>query len=97
MVPTSPELMDLHPVVRVVRSEVIPLELAHLLVLTRVDPLAMNRAQDSRTELRRNHGLVVAETAILILFTSIIEPGCCTNKAYQRSEQYAQKVFGIRR
>lgn len=64
VVPTSPELMDLRPVVRVVRDEVIPLRLAHLLVLTRVDPLAMARAHNRQTELRQTFGLTVAHTVI---------------------------------
>ena len=36
----------------------------HLVVLTRVDPVAMNRARDRRTELRDGYRLAVAETVI---------------------------------
>lgn len=64
VVPTSPELMDLRPVIRVLRAEVIPMGLPHLVVLTRVDPVAMNRAKDRRTELRDAYRLAVAETVI---------------------------------
>lgn len=64
VVPTSPELMDLRPVIRVMRSEVIPLGLPHLLVLTRVDPQALNRARDRRNELRWDYRLAVAETIV---------------------------------
>lgn len=64
VVPTSPELMDLRPVIRVMRSEVIPLGLPHLVVLTRVDPQALNRAHDRREELRWDYRLAVADTII---------------------------------
>jgi chromosome partitioning protein len=64
VVPTSPELMDLRPVIRVVRGEVAPLGLVHLLVLTRVDPLAMNRAQDRQAELRIDYRLAVADVVV---------------------------------
>jgi len=42
------------------RSEVIPLGLPHLLVLTRVDPQAIKRAQDRQEELRWDYRLAVA-------------------------------------
>lgn len=64
VVPSSPELMDLRPVVRVVLGEVIPLRLPHLLVLTRVDPLGMARAHNRQTELHQTYGLTVARTVI---------------------------------
>lgn len=64
VVPTSPELMDLRPVIRVVRGEVAPLGLVHLLVLTRVDPLAMSRAHERQTELRDDYRLAVADVII---------------------------------
>ena len=64
LVPTSPELMDLRPVIRVVRGEVLPLGLACLLVFTRVDPVAMTRARHRRRELCDEYRLGVAEAII---------------------------------
>jgi cellulose biosynthesis protein BcsQ len=64
VVPTSPELMDLRPVIRVVRGEVAPLGLVHLLVLTRVDPVAMGRAHDRQAELRSDYRLAVADVIV---------------------------------
>lgn len=64
VVPTSPELIDLRPVVRVIQGEVTPLRLPHLVTLTRVDPVAMNRAADRRAELRTDYRLTVAEAVI---------------------------------
>lgn len=78
VVPTSPELMDLRPVIRVLRSEVIPLGLPHLVVLTRVDPQALNRARDRRQELRWNYRLAVAETIIrdYVIYREALERSC---------------------
>ncbi len=64
VVPTEPEVMSVLPVERVIRREVAPLGLAHLVTLCRVDPQALGRAADYRTQLRTDYGLTVADTAI---------------------------------
>jgi chromosome partitioning protein len=52
IVPTEPEVMAVLPVERVIRHEVAPLGLAHLVTLCRVDPQALGRAADYRAQLR---------------------------------------------
>lgn len=48
LVPTTHELLDLRPVIRVVRDEVLPLDLPHLMVLTKVPTAALNQAARQR-------------------------------------------------
>ncbi len=64
VVPTEPEAMSVRPVVRVIRGEVMPLGLPHVIALCRVNPQALARAGDYRAELRERYGLTVAETSI---------------------------------
>lgn len=64
LVPTEPEVMAVLPVERVIRREVAPLGLPHLVTLCRVDPQALSRAADYRTQLRTNYHLTVANTTI---------------------------------
>ena len=64
IVPTEPEVMAVLPVERVIRHEVAPLGLAHLVTLCRVDPQALGRAADYRAQLRTDYRLTVADTTI---------------------------------
>lgn len=64
VIPTEPEVMAIRPVIRVIRGEITPLRLPHLVVLCRVDPQALARAASYRMQLRDGYGLVVAETVI---------------------------------
>jgi len=64
VVPTEPEVMAVLPIERVIRHEVAPLGLAHLVTLCRVDPQALGRAADYRTQLRTDYRLTVADTTI---------------------------------
>ncbi len=64
VVPTEPEVMAVLPVERVIRREVAPLGLAHLVTLCRVDPQALGRTTDYRAQLRTGYGLTVAEATI---------------------------------
>jgi chromosome partitioning protein len=72
--PTAPELMDMRPFIRVIESEVIPLGLPHLVVLTRVATEAARRANERREQLRAR-GLTVAETIIrrFVVYDEAIE------------------------
>lgn len=70
VVPTEPEVMSVTPVQRVIRHEVAPLGLAHLLVLCRVDPRSLLRAASYRDQLREHYGLTVAETPMRSLITA---------------------------
>lgn len=63
VVPALPEVMDLRPVLRVVRGEVMPLGLPHLMVFTKVPTLALPRAVERQAEVRAA-GLTVADTII---------------------------------
>jgi len=49
LVPTTHELLDLRPVIRVVRDEVLPLDLPHLMVLTKVPTAALRQAHRQRS------------------------------------------------
>lgn len=64
LVPTLPEVLDVRPVVRVIRREIIPLGLTYRLVFCRVPTEALGRARERQTELRDGTGLAVAETVI---------------------------------
>jgi chromosome partitioning protein len=65
LVPTVPEVLDLRPVLRVVREEVIPLELPHLVVLTKVPTSGLPRARQQRSlVLAAGAGYRFAETII---------------------------------
>lgn len=48
LVPTTIEVLDLRPVVRVVRDEVLPLGLPHLIVLTKVPTASLPEAENTR-------------------------------------------------
>lgn len=48
VVPTAPEVLDLRPVLRVLRDEVVPLQLAHLVVFTKVRTASLPRARQQR-------------------------------------------------
>lgn len=63
IVPTEADVMSVRPVVRVVRGEVAPLGLAHLIVLSRVHPVATGRAALYQAQLRA-YGLTVADATI---------------------------------
>jgi cellulose biosynthesis protein BcsQ len=64
LVPTGGEVMELRPVVRVVRREVVPLELPYALVLTRVPTEAVPRARERQAQLRTGSSLSVASTIV---------------------------------
>lgn len=64
LVPTGAEVMDLRPVVRVVRHEVVPLPLPHALVLCKVPTEAVPRARERQAQLRTGSGLSVASTIV---------------------------------
>lgn len=63
VVPTAPEAMDLRPTLRVLRAEIVPLGLPHLVVFTRVATAALPRAIERQAELRAV-GLTVADVII---------------------------------
>jgi len=63
VVPTTAELMDLRPVLRVMQREVLPLRVPYLMVL-KADPLALSWVTERRAELRDTYGLAVADTII---------------------------------
>lgn len=67
--------MDLRPVVRVVRTEVVPLELPYALVLTRVATEAIPRARERQAQLRVGSGLSVATTVVrrFVAFDEAVE------------------------
>lgn len=64
LIPVQPEVMDLDPVVRVVRREVVPLGIPYLIVLTKVTTSSLPRAQQRQNELRADLGLSMAATII---------------------------------
>lgn len=64
IVPTEPEVMSVRPVIRVIRSEVIPLGIPHILTLCRVTPQAYKRATDWQTYLGEHYDLTVARTLV---------------------------------
>lgn len=65
LVPTVPEILDLRPVMRVVRDEVIPLELPHLMVFTKVPTVGLPQARQQRAlVLAASAGYRFAETII---------------------------------
>ncbi|MPZ62912.1 MAG: AAA family ATPase [Propionibacteriales bacterium] len=63
LMPTRPRAMDLRPVVRVLRAEVIPLGLPYLVVFTLVRTASFPAARQRQDELR-NQGIEVADTII---------------------------------
>lgn len=63
VVPTAPEAMDLRPTLRVLRGEIVPMGLPHLVVFTRVSTPAVPRARERQEELR-GLGLTVADSVI---------------------------------
>lgn len=64
LVPTGAEVMDLRPVVRVIRHEVIPLGLPYALVLCKVPTEALPRARERQARLHASSGLSVAATIV---------------------------------
>lgn len=64
LVPTEHEVMSVAPIQRVIRHEVMPLGLPYLVVITRIDPQALTRANDYRAQLRDHYGFTVADTSI---------------------------------
>lgn len=48
LVPTTSDVLDLRPVMRVVRDEVLPMGLAHLIVLTKIPTSGLPRARQQR-------------------------------------------------
>ena len=64
VIPTEPEVMAIRPVIRVIRGEVAPMQIPHLVVLCRVDPSALGRADSYRAQLRDSYRLAVADTSI---------------------------------
>lgn len=65
LVPTIVEILDLRPVIRVVRDEVIPLGLPHLIVLTKVPTVVLPEARRQRAHaLASGGGLRFAETIV---------------------------------
>lgn len=63
LVPTLLDLMDIRPVLRVVESEVAPLRLPSMIVLTRVETYHQGLAAQRKAELRAR-GLTVADTPV---------------------------------
>lgn len=78
LVPTGPEVMDLRPVVRVVRSEVAPLELPYAVVFTRVPTEAVPRARERQAQLRVGSGLSMATTVVrrYAVYDEAVERSC---------------------
>ena len=65
LVPTTIEILDLRPVIRVVRDEVIPLGLPHLIALTKIPTVALPEAQRQRAQaLATGGGLRFADTIV---------------------------------
>lgn len=64
LVPSGPEVMDIRPVVRVVRAEVIPTGVPYALVFTKVPTEAIPRARERQAQLRAGMGLSVATTVV---------------------------------
>lgn len=56
--------MDIRPVVRTIRAEVIPTGLPYAMVFTRVPTEALPRARERQAQLRAGSGLSVAATVI---------------------------------
>ena len=81
LVPSGPEVMDLRPVVRVIRTEVVPLGLPYSLVFTRVPTESLPRARERQAQLRVGSGLSVATTCVrsYTAFNEAVEgPGPCS-------------------
>jgi chromosome partitioning protein len=65
LVPTTHEILDLRPVMRVVRDELFPLDLPHLIVMTKVPTAALPQARRQRAlVLDASAGHQFAETII---------------------------------
>lgn len=64
LVPTGAEVGEVRPVVRVVRSAVVPLALPYSIVFTRVPTEALPRARERQAQLRTGSGLSVASTIV---------------------------------
>jgi len=64
VMPTAPEVMDVRPVRRVIRTEVMPLGVPYLVVLAKVAVEALPRARQRQGELREESRLTVADTII---------------------------------
>lgn len=107
LVPVQPEVMDLEPVVRVLRHDVIPLELPYLVALTKVDTASLSRAQARQNELRADLGLQVAATVVRRYsaynearerFTTVIDlPGRRSHARTAEAEYraLAAEIFGL--
>ena len=68
--------MDLRPVVRVIRTEVVPLGLPYSLVFTRVPTESLPRARERQAQLRVGSGLSVATACVrsYTAFNEAVEP-----------------------
>lgn len=64
LVPVKPRLIDIKPVARVIGTEVTPLGLPYLLVLTMVRTASLHLAQERAQQLREGSRLAVADTLI---------------------------------
>jgi chromosome partitioning protein len=78
LVPSGAEVIELRPVVRVIRREVIPLGLPYALVLTQVPTEALPRARERQAQLRTGSGLSVAATIIrhYVAVNEAVERNC---------------------
>lgn len=108
LMPVQPEVMDLEPVVRVARHDVIPLGLPYLIALTKVDTASLTRAHARQTELRTDLGLQVAATIVRRYsvynearerFTTVLSlPGGENSRARTAEAEYrslAAEIFGL--
>lgn len=93
LVPTLSEVMDLRPVVRVVRREIIPLGLPYAIVMCRVPVEAIPRARERQADLRAGSGLSVAATLIrrYTVVDEAVERGC-TVLDIPGKHHYARRV-----
>lgn len=64
LIPVKPRMIDLRPVVRVIDTEVSPLRLPYLLVLTMVRTPSLHLAQERAEQLRNSALLNVADTIV---------------------------------
>jgi chromosome partitioning protein len=77
LVPTLAEVMDLRPVVRVVRREIIPLGLPYAVVFCKVPTAQIPVARERQAEVRTGSGVAVA--------TTIVRQYSVVNEAVERS------------
>ena len=93
LMPTRPEVMDLRPVVRVARTEVVAAGLRYALAFTAVPIEAVPRARERQAELRTGPGLAVADTVIrrYVAVDEAVERACTVLDIPGR-HHYARRV-----